>query len=243
MKNLNAAIFLPAILCGTSGTLRGATVHAFWSAQTEQNAVANGGSFNPDATASTFPVTPGISLAGTHVIGSGGMPGGAASFQDFQGNTWNGVANATGAGFAFGWNGTSTVGSDALTISLNLTNIQNLMIRMDVRSAQGGTEPRASAFSAIEYSIGGGSFTSVPGANLGSFTTNNYTVMNYDLSSLDAIEGQSNVQIRFTVGHAGNTTSFRFDNIQLTADAIPEPAFLSSLLMGAGLFTLRRKRP
>ncbi|WAC21179.1 PEP-CTERM sorting domain-containing protein [Luteolibacter sp. SL250] len=242
MKIPTATILLSVILSGTSATLHGATVNAFWSAQTEQDAIANGGSFNPDATASTFPVTPGISLAGTHVIAGGGMPGGAATFQDFQGNTWNGVANATGAGFAFGWNGTTTVGSDALTISLNLTNIQNLMIRMDVRSAQGGSEPRASAFSAIEYSIGGGAFTSVPGANLGNFTNNSYVAMNYNLSSLDAIEGQSDVQIRFTVGHAGNTTSFRFDNIQLTADAVPEPAFLSSLLMGAGLLTFRRKR-
>jgi|GEM_PF-1936676 len=242
MRNLATAILLPVVLCGTSGTLSGATVNAFWSAQTERDAVANGGSFNPDATASTFPVTPGISLAGSHVAGDGGMPGGAASFQDFQGNTWNGVANATGAGFAFGWNGTTTVGTDALTISLNLTNIQNLMLRMDVRSAQGGSEPRASAFSAIEYSVAGGAFTSVPGAGLGNFTNNSYVPMSYDLSALDAIEGQSNVQIRFTVGHAGASTSFRFDNIQLTADTVPEPAILSSLMVGAGLLSLRRKR-
>lgn len=170
------------------------------------------------------------------------MPGGAPSFTDFQGNSWNGVANATGAGYAFGWNGSTTVGSDALTLSLDLTNIQNLAIRMDVRSAQGGSEPRPAAFSAIEYSIGGGSFRSIPGVSLGNFTTNNYVAMNFDLASLDAIEGQSDVRIRFTVAHTPNTTSFRFDNVQLTADLIPEPSFAALLVAGSGLMGFRRKR-
>jgi hypothetical protein len=58
--------------------------------------------------------------------------------------------------------------------------------------------------------------------------------MNYDLPSLDVIEGRSDVQIRFTVGHAGSSTSFRFDNIPLTADAVPEPASLTFLVTGYG---------
>lgn len=242
MKSKTAILPL-VFLCGSLPTAYGATIQAFWSAQTEQNAVANGGAFNPDPTASTFPTSVSIALAGTHVPGNGSMPGGAPSFTDFQGNTWNGVANATGAGFAFGWNGTSTVGSDALTISLDLTNIQNLSIRMDVRSAQGGTEPpRPAAFSAIEYSVGGGSFLPVPGANLGNFTSNNYVEMIYNFSTLTAINGQSSVQIRFTVANTPATTSFRFDNIQLTADTIPEPTTLITLAVGAGFFACRRRR-
>ncbi|RYD23400.1 MAG: hypothetical protein EOP87_26555, partial [Verrucomicrobiaceae bacterium] len=199
MKIPSSVISPFLILCGTLAPLHGATINAFWSGQTEQNAVVNGGSFNPSPTASNFPTAPSISLTGAHVLNDGGMPGGAPSFTDYQGNSWNGVANATGAGFAFGWNGTSTVGSDALTLSLDLTNIRDLAIRMDVRSAQGGTEPpRPSAFSAIEYSIGGGSFSSIPGASLGNFTSNSYVEMNFNLAALDAIEGQSDVQIRFT---------------------------------------------
>ncbi len=243
MKSPSSVILPLAILCGGVAPLHGATVQAFWSAQTEQNAITNGGSFNGSPTASTFPTATSISLSGTHVSGGGGMQGGAPSFTDFQGNSWNGVANATGAGFAFGWNGSTIVGSDSLTLSLDLTNIQNLAIRMDVRSAQGGTEPpRPSAFSAIEYSIGGGSFSSIPGVSLGNFTTNNYVEMNFNLASLDAIEGQSDVKIRFTVANTPNTTSFRFDNVQLTADLIPEPSFAALLVVGSGLMGFRRKR-
>ncbi|RYD36112.1 MAG: PEP-CTERM sorting domain-containing protein, partial [Verrucomicrobiaceae bacterium] len=59
---------------------------------------------------------------------------------------------------------------------------------------------------------------------------------------LDAIEGQSDVQIRFTVANTPSTTSFRFDNIQLTADLIPEPSFAALLAAGSGLLGVRRKR-
>lgn len=241
MKAPTRVLIPIAILCGNPSNVRGATINAFWSAQTEQDAIANGGSFNPNPTASTFPTLVSIAVSGASAGGQ--MAGGAPSFTDFQGNSWNGVANATGAGFAFGWNGTSVVGTDALTLSLDLSNIQNLLIRMDVRSAQGGSNPpRASAFEAIEYSYAGGSFTAVPGANLGNFTTNNYTPMSFDLSAISAIEGQSNVQIRFTVADTQSTTSFRMDNIQLTAETVPEPTAAAVLAVGCALSAFRRKR-
>ena len=239
---MKPAIVPLIVLFGSFATAHGAIVQAFWSAQTEQDAVTNGGSFNGGVTASTFPTALSVALAGTHVVTGGNMPGGSPTFTDFQGNSWNGVANATGAGFAFGWNGTSTVGSDALTISFDLTNIQNLSIQMQVRSAQGGSAPRPSAFSAVEYSIAGGTFVSVPGADLGNFSSNSYVNMSFNLAAIDAIEGQSDVRVRFTVADTPSTTSFRMDNIQVLADTIPEPSLCTTLVMGAGLVLLRRRR-
>jgi hypothetical protein len=233
------------ILLGSFAAAHGAIVQAFWSAQTEMDAVANGGVFNPNVTASTFPTTVSIAMSGPEIVSPGGLPGGSASFQDFQGNNWNGTVGANGSGFAFGWNGTgaSGAGTNRLTINFDLTNLQNLSIQMQARSATGGSAQRATAFSAIEYSLDGGSnFTSIAGLNLGNFTSNNYVNMSFDLSALDVIEGQSNVQIRFSVGATPSTTSFRMDNIQVMADTIPEPSLCTTLVMGAGLVLLRRKR-
>ena len=228
-------ILTVSALCGIS---QAATVNAFWSVQNDK---AGTGGANGALTATTFGGTaPSISRTGSTLNTNGG----ATSFVSYEGGSpWLGSGGTGNPGNSFSWEPGSN--SNSISIALDMTNTFDLTLRTDIRSAEGSGGTRSTAFTAIEYQVGGGAFIST-GSSLsyGLLANNNFQAYNLDLSALSAIENQPNVVIRFSVpdqGGGATPASFRMDNIQLTADLIPEPS--TALLLGfSALGLLIRRR-
>ena len=131
-----------------------------------------------------------------------------------------------------------------------MTNLEDLTLRMDVRPAEliGGST--ATAASSIDYSLDSGSNWFATGSSISGLTKNDPNVVSLDFSSLAAIEGQSNVQVRIvwndlTANDTNNgLAKLEYDNVQISAAAIPEPSSLALLagVLGLSLVMLRRRR-
>ena len=230
-------VILTGILCSVSG-VHAATVQALFTAQTQGGDPEGVTGATGAVSANTFPTIPTLTRTGTGQVNAGGESG----YVDFQGKTWLGSGNQNTPGHSFGWNpGASGV---SLTVTLNLVDLQDLTIRMAIRSAASGGATPVSAFSAIEYSLDGGtSFeTAASGASLDITTGTGFNEYNLDLTTLSAIENQADVQIRFSVPDVATNTSFRMDNILLTAQTIPEPSAAISAVIALGVIGLRRRR-
>ena len=226
---------LAAVVCVlAASSAEAATVYAFWSFDTQLDGT---GSVDSNVTAETFPGTPSRTRTGTTTVTN--SVGGEASYTDFQGNTWLGSGTLNTPGHSLGWNAGST--GNSMTHFFSMQSLTDLHIRMAIRSAT-NSPPPLSSFSAIDYSLdsGGTWLTAASGSAL-DFTIGSNAFHEYllDLSALDAIEGQSDVQLRFIFDTVPSSTSFRVDNIEFSA-TIPEPAtaLLISLAFAGGI--LRR---
>ena len=230
-------IFLTGILCSVPA-VQAATVQALFTAQTQGGDPETVTGAVGTVSANTFPTIPTLSRTGS----GQGNTGGESGYVDFQGKTWLGSGNQNTPGHSFGWNPTAS--GISLTVTLNFTDLQDLTIRMAIRSAASGGATPVSAFSAIEYSLDGGtSFeTAASGASLDFTTGATFNEYNLNLSTLSAIENQADVQIRFSVPDVPNNASFRMDNILLTAETIPEPSAAISAVIALGVIGLRRRR-
>lgn len=224
-------------LSAGAGLSGAATVNAFWAAQGQTPGTETITGPSGALSASTFPVAPSLSRTGTATLNNGG----AASFTDFQGRIWTGSGNQNTPGHSFGWGPGATNAS--LTVTLDMRDIQDLTLRMDIRSAGNNGATPLSAFSAIEYSVDGAAFVpAATGSSLGFTTGIAFNPFTLDLSSLSDIEGRNEVRLRFSLPASPSDTSIRLDNIQITAQSVPEPASLAVLMLGAATFMAKRRR-
>lgn len=167
------------------------------------------------------------------------------SSADYDADGGNGVAytDAAGnphiAGQCAHWNDVSGTASDAeWVMTINTTGWQDMTIRWDYMSDNTGNNRGPTTFD-FAYRVGLGSW--VPVLNNQPITRDdNWHEFSYDLSSITAIEGQSNVWFRVDdLDQADLNGDFKFDNLELTG--IPEPCSIALLGLGA-LMALTRKR-
>lgn len=204
-----------------ASSAHGAVVNAYWSFNDQ----------NLSVTAETFPGTPTLATGGSSQVFSSFAP--APNFQAFDNTTY-------GGSFAQTWNPNST--GNFFTVNLNLASLENLTMRLDYR---GTASLGWSQFSAIEYSLDGGAnyATAIASPTLAMDATVRSLVSTaLDFSAVSAIEGQSDVLIRFTLPTVPNGNSFRIDNLQLEATVVPEPGSAALLAGAAALGLIRRRR-
>ncbi len=167
--------------------------------------------------------------------------GGEASFVSFEGGTpWLGSGGSSTPGHSLAWNAGST--GNTFRFTLNTTGTQDLMIRLAVRSTGSGVGP--AAFTSVTYDNGTGGPQTISPTLYSGFTsgTGAFSVWTADLSTLTAVNNQASVTFQWTIPTLNSNTSFRVDNIQLTA--VPEPSTYALLGLGlaAAVIVGRRRR-
>ncbi|MGC9452539.1 MAG: PEP-CTERM sorting domain-containing protein [Oceanipulchritudo sp.] len=222
-------ILLPFLLAAFQ--MDAAVVNAYWSFG-ETGIAAASFDGTTTVTAETWTGTPVVTSTGSEDLLSTSP---ALAF-----TAYDGIDYAAGAALA--WNTNST--GNSFTLALDMTNLEDLQMRFDYRKRLATT---FTAFSAIEYSVNGGAFTTAFSSPALTDSTNFFSLeyADLDFSSIAAIEDQSNVQIRFSFADMpGTSSSFRIDNLQLTAVAVPEPGTYALVLglLAAGWIVVRRRR-
>ena len=177
--------------------------------------------------------TPTMSIAGT---GSANFSnGGASSYTDFQGTTWLG-SGGTGNPGSMRWLFDNT--GNSFSLNFDATSLEGMLVRFDVYS--GGVNP-ITTFTDLTYDIGGGEVST--GLTLDTYADNaTFNEWSIDLSTISAIENQSNLTLKWLIPDIVGTTALRIDNFELTA--VPEPSSLTllALTMGAALLLIRRRK-
>lgn len=181
--------------------------------------------------------------------------GGASSYTyPENGVTYQGSGSGSNGGHSLIWGtsaNTSYFDGAGFTLSLSTVGLTDLGMRFDVRAATGSTTNGRppDSFSAIDYSLDGGTSWLSTGVLSPTWANGNatpFSAQTLDLSGVDAIEGQSNLRLRFTfetsaVPSAPVTQNIRIDNVVLSA--VPEPSFAVLLCLGSAGLLARRRRP
>ncbi|MCB1491341.1 MAG: DUF3616 domain-containing protein, partial [Rhodobiaceae bacterium] len=105
-----------------------------------------------------------------------------------------------------------------LLISMNSTGYQNLHMRFDYFYSDNDIGSTANAFE-LEYSTNGGA-TFTPLATITGVDDNEYHTVSFDLSSVAALNNQSNLVFRIYDAQGDINQDIAFDNIEITGDLI-----------------------
>lgn len=238
---------------------------AFWSFQSV--AAGTSGGYTGGVTSnSAFATAPSFSgFGGTGGATFGSVGGGVTATDQNTGTQW--VGNGTtspSVGYSTQWNSSSTANltGAGFTLGLNTTNVVDLRVQFDLRSASSQNTTTAgqaggiTSFSAINYrtsptgtwdSVG---LTSYPTWSLSTNWQSGVGVI--DLSSFNFLEGVAGLELQFifnggekqliTPSGGGEPVfpvqNIRIDNLLVTA--VPEPSSLA--LLGLGMLGLASRR-
>ena len=173
--------------------------------------------------------TPVLTLLGVDVVPAG-QPG--VPYTDASGTTHP-------AGTASSWgSGINDPGGNSMTLHFDATGFQDFTLRYDYRSSSTGC-PSAD----FQYGIGdSGDFVS---AGIYTYTRDAaFHAVSVSLTSLTSLNGASSVDFRWVLAPGSGSGTFRIDNLELTATAVPEPREYA-LVVGLGLWVFagyRRRR-
>jgi len=191
--------------------LRAETV-AYWNFNTLSIGTASTpGSGGVPTSISASSTAPGVS-ASISLTGFGG------TVDDFGGTTLNTQFSSPAeeslsliaGGVSFPGNGTY------IELQLDLTEFGDPVISFATQRS--GTGFNSGVWS---YSIGGGAFTNVVGITV--VPPSSYAVTNVNLGAIDALDGQANVRLRYTVSGASSSAgNNRVDNVLVSATRISD---------------------
>lgn len=136
--------------------------------------------------------------------------------------------------WAAAWQSTVSGGS-YWQIDLNTTSYEDLSLEFFNRSSGAGATSVT-----IAWAVNGGAFTDVQTVTLNRASA--FTEYDVDLSSVAAIEGQADVQIRATWGTDGTGANTRLDDVTLSGTFVPEPGSMALLAAGTFMLGWRRAR-
>jgi endonuclease I len=158
------------------------------------------------------------SIAVNQGNGTLSLSGWTGLVDDFGGSTINAISpDASGASLSL----VSNAGNNSfIELQLNLADFGDPIITFATRGTSTGFNSGV-----WSYSIAGGAFTTISGVNTAT-TSTTFALATVDLSAINAVDGQVNVRLRYTLSGATNTTgNNRIDNIQvnatMTSDSTP----------------------
>ena len=166
-----------------------------------------------------------LSIATASAPGVGGVP---TTITASQGSGTVNLAGWTGLVDDFGGNATNALSSDPaeealcfvsnagngayMEIQLNLAEFADPIVTFVARGTAAGYPSGA-----WSYSVGGGGFTTLTGVNTGTVSTA-FALATVDFTAINAVDGQSDVRLRYTLNGATTTTgNNRMDNLQVNA--------------------------
>lgn len=166
-----------------------------------------------------------LSIATASAPGAGGVPtsitanqgtgtvsltGWAGLVDDFGGSTINAISpDASGASLSL----TSNAGNGSfIEFQLNLADFGDPIITFATRGTSTGFNSGV-----WSYSVAGGAFTTISGVNTAT-TSTTFALATVDLTTINAVDGQANVRLRYTLSGATNGTgNNRIDNLLVSA--------------------------
>lgn len=191
-------LFLLTVLMTASGAL--ADTVAYWS-------------FNslviPTASAPGAGGVP-TSIAVNQGNGTLSLSGWTGLVDDFGGSTINAISpDAAGVALC----PVSNAGNNGFfELQLNLADFGDPIITFATRGTSTGFNSGV-----WSYSVAGGVFTTISGVNTAT-TSTTFALATLDLSAINAVDGQANVRLRYTLSGATNTTgNNRIDNLLVSA--------------------------
>ncbi|MCQ2284489.1 MAG: Ig-like domain-containing protein, partial [Bacteroidales bacterium] len=137
----------------------------------------------------------------------------------------------------------STANGKSFVFHFSTTDYQNIVVSFAARYTATGFNNTA-----WEYSTDGTNFTALPGISTLPSATSTYELVSMDLTSVTAINEQSNVYLRCTLtGASSSNGSYRIDNVQINAvPAGPDiyaPVLASHNVVNATSMTLTFNEP
>lgn len=166
-----------------------------------------------------------LSISTASAPGAGGVP---TSIAVNQGNGTLSLSGWTGLVDDFGGSAINAISPDASGASLSLVSNagNNSFIELQLNLADFGdpiitfaTRGTSSGFNSgvWSYSVAGGAFTTISGVNTAT-TSTTFALQTVDLTSINAVDGQADVKLRYTLSGATSTSgNNRIDNLLVSA--------------------------
>ena len=195
--------------------------------------------FNFNGLGATVDVTTILPTSGNGSLSTTFTPNGSTGVTSFGGSTVNQQASdSTGAGTALALVNQTNNGK-FLTLQVNTTGYFGLTYSFATQRTGTGFGPAATP-NQLSYSLDGTTYT--PFATYTPAAA--FALQTFDLSSIPALDDQSNVYLRLTFNGASSASgNNRIDNLKVTAANTPAPSSLLVALIGVpGIALMVRRR-